>query len=105
MKKRNLILSIIGGILFIVIIISFYTTFSLDTEYSIKSDRYKIKDGNITEISPNTNISLFYQYFDLENCTLKVVDDSNHELTNGYITNRSKTLIYNKDNSPDSDLP
>ncbi len=97
MKKRNLILSIIGGILFVVIIISFYTTFSLDTEYSIKSDRYKIKDSNITEISPNTNISLFYQYFDLENCTLKVVDDSNHELTDGYITNRSKTLLYNKD--------
>ena len=97
MKKRNLILSIIGGILFVVIIISFYTTFSLDTEYSIKSEQYKIKDGNITEISPNTNISLFYQYFDLENCTLKVVDNSNHELTDGYITNRSKTLLYNKD--------
>lgn len=98
MKKKKLVFSIIIGITFIIGIVSFYTTFSLDEEYSFGSDIYSIKEGNILNISPNTDISLFYQYFDLENCTLKVVDWNNHELTSGYVFNQSKTLLYNKDN-------
>ena len=98
MKRKKLVFSIIIGITFIIGIVSFYTTFSLDEEYSFGSDIYSIKEGNILNISPNTDISLFYQYFDLENCTLKVVDWNNHELTSGYVFNQSKTLLYNKDN-------
>ena len=98
MKKKKLVFSIIIGITFIIGIVSFYTTFSLDEEYSFGSDIYSIKEGNILNISPNTDISLFYQYFDLENCTLKVVDWNNHELTSGYVFNQSNTLLYNKDN-------
>ena len=98
MKKKKLVFSIIIGIIFIIGIVSFYTTFSLDEEYSFGSDIYSIKEGNILNISPNTDISLFYQYFDLENCTLKVVDWNNHELTSGYVFNQSNTLLYNKDN-------
>ena len=98
MNRKKLVFSIIIGIIFIIGIVSFYTTFSLDEEYSFGSDIYSIKDGNILNISPNTDISLFYQYFDLENCTLKVVDWNNHELTSGYVFNQSKTLLYNKDN-------
>ena len=97
MKKRNLIFSIVIGIIFVIIVISFYTTFSLDEEYSFQSDVYSIKDGNILNISPNTDVSLFYQYFDLENCTLKVVDKNQKEITSGYIFNHSKTLLYNQD--------
>ena len=97
MNRKKLVFSIIIGIIFIIGIVSFYTTFSLDEEYSFGSDIYSIKGGNILNISPNTDVSLFYQYFDLENCTLKVVDRNKKEITSGYVFNHSMTLLYNKD--------
>ena len=91
MKKR--ILPIIVGILLLGIIYNFYTTFSLEDTYSFKSDVYEIEDGMIKNISPNTELDVFISYFTLENCTITIKDKNNNNITNGIITNNSKTIL------------
>ncbi len=93
-NKKKTIVSVLMGMIFIVIIITFYSTFSLETQYQIQSDIYVIEDGMILNVSPNTSVEVFLQYFDLDNCTMQVVDDSNHEIVNGYVTNGSKVVLY-----------
>ena len=98
MNKKKRIISIIMGVLFIGIILTFYSTFSLEENYQFSSEVYKISENYILEISPNTSISLFYNYFDIENCSIKVVDESNNEITTGNLPNNSRTLLYNNNN-------
>jgi len=98
MKTKKLLISIISGLVFITVIFNFYQTFSLDSNYTFQSQIYKIENEYIENISPNTTIENFYKYFDNENCTIKVVDDKNKELTKNYVYNGSKTLLYNNDN-------
>ena len=73
------------------------TTYSLD-EYTFTSPIYIIEDNYIKNISPKTTIDTFYQYFDIENCIIKVVDENNNQITDTYIYTGSITKIYNKNN-------
>ena len=94
MEIRNRSLGIVIGIFFIIVIITFYNTFSLASDYNMSSEIYSVNDGYIKGISPYTDINLFMGYFDLDNCYLKVVDKYNKEINKGYIFNGSKTILY-----------
>ena len=94
MNKRKTIISLLFGLVFLGIIWTFYTTFSLEDDYQINSDFYEIKDGMIKNVSPYTSVSLFYKYFELDNCSIQVMDLSNRELVDGYVMNGSKTILY-----------
>ncbi len=94
MNIKRRIIAIVIGIIFVIGIITFYRTFSLEDNYKMNSQVYRVEDGYIKDISPNTDIGLFLDYFDLENCSLKVVDNANNEIANGYVYNGSKTLLY-----------
>jgi len=96
MKKirKKMIFDIFIGLIFLLGIFKFYTTFSLGDEYRIESVVYQIKDGYIKGVSPYTDISLFIEYFELENCSIEVVDLQNQQITSGYVMNGSKTILY-----------
>ncbi len=98
MEIRNRSLGIVIGIFFIIVIITFYNTFSLASDYNMSSEIYSVNDGYIKGISPYTDINLFMGYFDLDNCYLKVVDKYNKEINKGYIFNGSKTILYDSGN-------
>lgn len=93
MNKKKLIGSIVVGILFIIIIFSFYTTFSLGDTHSFESVVYQIGEGKIEGISPYTDITLFMDYFDVENCKVRVVNSNNETITSGYVMNGSTTIL------------
>lgn len=93
MELRKIAVSILLGIVFMIIVATFYYTFSLDDGYQIMSQVYSIKDGMIEDISPYTSVSLFKKYFDLENCSLRVVDTENHEIKDGYVFSGSTTIL------------
>lgn len=92
--KRRLIINILAGMVIVVSVLTFYSTFSMDTEYVFKSDVYDISDGYIEGISINTSIDLFYKYFDMDNCSIKVMDKDNKEVSSGYVGNGTKTVLY-----------
>lgn len=84
---------------FFVCSISFYATFSLNEGvYSFKSLVYNIGDNYIEDVSVNTEVSLFYKYFDLDNCRIEVVNSNGEKLESGYVFNGSKTILYNSNN-------
>jgi len=93
-KVKKLSLSIIFGIIFVIVIFNFYNTFSLDSSYKFDSDIYNISNNYIEGISSRTDVELFYQYFDLDNCSIEVVDEKGNEVKNGYVFNGSETLLY-----------
>lgn len=93
-KRKKLILNILIGIVFLFGVFKFYTTFSLEDGYKFESVVYGIEGEYIENISPYTDVHLFYQYFDLENCSIEVLDSYNHEITSGYVFNGSKTILY-----------
>lgn len=99
MEIRKRIVGIIFGFIFIIVIIAFYRTFSLGDDYQMSSDVYEVEDGYIKGISPYTTIDLFLNYFDLNNCYLKVVGKENKEITTGYVYNGSRTLLYDDGNN------
>lgn len=104
MKKKKIIkITIIPIILiiiiFLIILLTIIKTYSLDSEISYESPIYKIEDNYIYNISPYTSISLYKKYFDLENCSIEVVDENNNKLESDYIYNGSKTLIYDTYNN------
>lgn len=92
--RKKLIINILVGLVFVGVVLTFYTTFSLDTEYVFGSVVYDIGDDYITLVSPNTSVGLFYKYFDMENCSIKVFD-GDKEMVEGFISNGSKTVLYN----------
>ena len=92
MNKKKPIISMIG-IIFLIVIYNFYTTFSLTDDYKFTSEVYTINETTITNISPNTDLSLFIDYFDIDNCTISVTDINDKELTKGIIPNNSKTVV------------
>lgn len=91
--KKQLIINILVGLIFVGVVLTFYTTFSMDTDYSFESDVYDINDKYIKNISVNTDIALFIKYFDLDNCTIKVFDINDEEIVRGNIPNGSKTVV------------
>lgn len=98
-KKIKMIFNVGIGIVFLVIILTFYNTFSLGEEYKFDSMVYDIEDGYIKNISSNTVISLFMKYFDLENCSIEVVDQDNNKIVSGLVMNGSKTILYDNNHS------
>ena len=91
--KGRTILNILVGVVFVVVIFNFYNTFSMDTEYSFLSSVYNIGDEYIEGISVNTSVELYLKYFDIDNCSIKVVDENNKELSSGLVVNGSKTVL------------
>ena len=92
--KRRIVFNIVFGLVCVFVVLSFYGTFSLNTDYKFVSDVYSVKDGYIEGISVNTSVDLFKKYFDVSNCSIKVVDRDNNEITHGYVVNGSRTLVY-----------
>lgn len=92
--KRRMVFNILFGLVCVFVVLSFYGTFSLNTDYKFVSDVYSVKDGYIEGISVNTSVDLFKKYFDVSNCSIKVVDRDNNEITHGYVVNGSRTLVY-----------
>ena len=91
--KRRLILNILVGFIFVGVILTFYSTFSFDNEYDFSSVVYKIDGGYIKDISVNTSVELFVKYFDMDNCSIKVMDKNNEEVVNGMVPNGSRTVV------------
>lgn len=97
--KYKLFINVFIGLIFILGILGFYTTFSLENEYKFESLVYDIKEPYIKNVSSNTSIELYSKYFDIDNCTIKVVDFNNEEIISGYVINGSKTIVYNNNHS------
>lgn len=99
LKKEKTKILVPISIIIITAFITFciLTTYSLD-EYTLNSPIYTIEEIYIKNISQQTDISTYFQYFNLENYTLKVVDQNNEQLMGGYIYTGSVTQVYNKDN-------
>ena len=93
-KIKKLSLSIVFGFLFMFVILTFYNTFSLEDGYLFDSEVYNIDGNYILGISSKTDIDLFYKYFDLDNCSIEVVDENGQNIKSGYVYNGSKTLVY-----------
>lgn len=93
-KKFRMIFNVVIGIVFVLVIYNFYTTFSLESDYQFASLVYQINDNYIEGVSPYTEVDLFYKYFDMENCSIKVMDNDNQEVVDGYVSNGSKTILY-----------
>lgn len=89
---------VIFGLIFVICIITFYSTFSINNEDpKYESLTYSIKDNYIENISQDTTVELFKKYFDLKNCYIEVTDINNNKLDNDKLINtRSKTIIYDK---------
>ena len=89
----------------IIILLGFITIFiliknrSLANDISVTSKNYSINDNTITNISSNTDIELFYKYFDTTNCSITVTNENNEELTNGFIYTGSKTNVYDNNHN------
>lgn len=96
--KRRGIFNILTGLIVVFFVLTFYSTFSLDTSYVFESKFYDISNDYINGISPNTSIELYNKYFDMDNCYIKVVDLDNNDIISGYVVNGSKTILYNKNN-------
>ena len=90
--KRTFI-GVVVGVIFVFVIYNFYTTFSLENDYSFGSSVYRINSGYITNISPYTDVSLFTSYFDVSNCSVVVRDSNNRDIVDGYVFNGSKTVV------------
>lgn len=97
--KKKLIANVLIGLVFIFVILSFYNTFSMDTEYQFESMVYDIEDAYIKNVSVNTSVELYKKYFDIDNCVIKVVDKGNKEITDGFVVNGSKTVVYDVNNN------
>lgn len=92
--KKKLIGNVLIGLIFIFVILSFYSTFSIDTEYKFESMVYDIEEDYIKNVSVDTSVELYKKYFDIDNCIIKVVDKDNNEITSGLVVNGSKTVVY-----------
>ena len=103
--KKNIKLIIISLILMILIItvtaifIIVRKSFSLDDDIKFTTEVYKIEDNYIKDISPNTTIELFKDYFDISDCTIKVVNENNEEINTDFIYTGSITKVYNNQNN------
>lgn len=95
-KKTKMVLNVFIGFIFLFITYNFYTTFSMDNDYKFESVVYDIKDNYIERVSPYTKAYLYYKYFDLEDCSIKVYDKNNEEIVDDYVMNGSKTILYDK---------
>ena len=80
-------------ILISLLIICIIYTYSLE-EYVFESKIYIIENNYIKNISPNTNINIYKEYFDINNCTIKVFNNEK-EINKGNITTGTITKVYN----------
>lgn len=89
---------VVFGIIFVICIITFYSTFSINNEDpKYENLTYSIRDNYIENISQDTTVKLFKKYFDLKNCYIEIMDTDGNKLDNDkFISTGSKTIIYNK---------
>ena len=92
--KKKLIVNIFVGFVIIFFVLTFYNTFSLSNDYKFDSMVYDVDNGYIKDISVNTTVELFVKYFDINNCSISVVDKNNEKIVSGFVTNGSKTIVY-----------
>lgn len=99
--KTNTKILIITAIILIIaiILILLIRNKTLASDISLTSPIYTIEDNYIINISPNTSIELYQKYFDLENCSLKVVTPNNQIVASGNIYTGSKTIVYDNYNN------
>lgn len=93
MNKWKTVVSICVGVILLGVILTFYGTFSLNDEFKFESQVYTIGDGYVKGISPYTEVSLFLDYFDINDCSVKVLDLDNKEINTGYVMNGSSTVV------------
>ena len=98
-KKGKILIPTIFILIFLIVLISNIRKFSLATNINITSKIYLIENNIITNISSKTNIDLYKKYFDLDNCYIKITNESNEEINSGYIYTGSKTVVYNNEGS------
>ena len=98
-KNTKFLISLVFILTFSIVLISTIRKFTLAADINIASEVYNIENEYITNISPQTSISLYKKYFDLENCYLKVTDDNNEEITSGYVYTGSNTVVYNNNHT------
>ena len=98
-KKGKMIINVVVGFVFLAFIFTFYNTFSLEDNYKFESLVYDIDGSYIENISSNTSIELFFKYFDLENCSIEVVDKNNEKIVTGFVVNGSKTILYDNNHN------
>ncbi len=98
-KKNNYLIPIAAILVFLIVLTSTIRKITLASDINISSQIYTINNNMITNISSNTSINLFKKYFDLDNCYLKITDENNIEITEGYIYTGSKTVVYNNGNT------
>lgn len=97
--KVKLIINILVGFVIVACVLTFYNTFSLDTEYKFESAVYDIGDGYIENVSSNTSVELYLKYFDVDNCSISVVDKNNETIVSGFVGNGSKTIVYDNNHN------
>lgn len=97
-KKRS-VFNVLIGLIVIGCMFTFYTTFSMNNNYKFESKFYNIEDNYIKGISSNTSIELYSKYFDMDNCSIKVIDENNDMIENGFVFNGSKTILYDTNNN------
>ena len=100
MKKKKLFISIIT--ILCIVVFSLYIILknkTLANDVVFSSAIYTIDSNTIKNISPNTSISLFHEYFDTENCFLKIINENDEEITEGNIYTGTKTVIYDINNN------
>lgn len=98
-KFKYIKLFIYGFVSFVlgIISITFYKTFSLDDNaHQFDSLVYNVSDGYIENVSVNTKVSLFFDYFDIKGYSVFVFDKDGNKLKDeDYVFSGSKTLVYN----------
>ena len=101
MKRKRMIISTISIIILFSIIYLFLLikNKSLANDIIFASENYQIEDNTIINISPNTDISLYYKYFDIENCRIMLTNENNEPLTNGFVYTGSKLNVYDTSNN------
>lgn len=97
--KRKLFFNILVGIVIVFCVLTFYSTFSMDNNYKFESMVYDIEDNYIKNVSSNTSVELYYKYFDMEDCSIKVVDKNNDEIVSGFVSNGSKMVLYDNNHN------
>lgn len=97
--KYKLFINVFIGLVFVLGILTFYSTFSLENDYKFESIVYDIDDYYIKGVSINTSIELYSKYFDMNKCSIKIFDLNNEEIVNGNVINGSKTVVYNNNHN------
>ena len=88
--RKKMVGSIIVGIVFVGIIVLFYSNFNSGVEYYFNVSVYEISNGYVYGIYSNTSVELYESYFDVLNYTMDV------DSSDGYVYNGSEVVLLDK---------